>query len=121
MLAAVAMLTAPAGHAADDISDYEGTTCPANQFYDATTGTCASDDGQGVAAQQQGTSDPGTACKESQFYDVGQQKCLPDVVTNDPEATVTPEGEDPADYTVPSASGIPDCANGGSDPFWICT
>ena len=108
-----------------DISDYDGTKCDPNQFFDATDGSCDSDavsnDPQGVVNQQQpGLSDPGTACKEGQYYSVDEQQCLTDAVTNNPQSTITPEGENPADYTVPSATGIPDCANGGSDPMWIC-
>lgn len=122
---ALGIVSSPA-QADDDISNYDGTTCPNNQFYDATDGTCATDavtnDPQGVLTQeQQGVSDPGNPCKESQFYDVDQQQCAPAVVTNFPDATVAPQGEDPTNYAVPSATGIPNCANDSSDPFWICT
>ena len=104
----------------DDISNYDGTQCGAGQFYDATNGTCNSADGQGVLDPQTGISDPGTKCKEGQFYSVDEQQCVIDAITNNPDATIRPEGEDPADYQVPAANGIPNCANNAADPMWIC-
>lgn len=109
----------------DDISNYDGTACAPNQFYDATDGTCAAEavtnGPQGVPdTPLPGISDPGTQCKEGQFYDVAEQQCLSDAITNNPDATITPQGEDPADYTVPGANGVPNCARNPADPMWNC-
>lgn len=109
----------------DDISDYDGTPCSVDQFYDATAGACTPDvvtnDPQDVVDQQQpGLSDPGTPCKEDQFFSVDVQQCMTDAITNDPQATITPEGEDPTDFAVPTANGIPDCDSNAADPMWIC-
>lgn len=116
--AAVGVLTAPtedrvlradSSNNNDDISNYDGTPCQSDQFYDATTGACSSDavsnSPNGVLPLNvPGISDPGTRCLESQDYDVTDQGCVPGVITNDPGSVVKPEGEDPTEFTVPTAA-----------------
>jgi hypothetical protein len=96
----------------DDISDYDGTKCSAGQFYNATSGQCATavvtNDPQAPIPQNSvGISDPGKQCAETQMYSVSDGKCMPEMVTNDAQAVVTPEGEDPTAYTVPTVTTVP--------------
>lgn len=110
---------------ADDISTYPGTKCGADQFYDASTDSCASDavtndPNSPITPGGPGESDPGIDCKETQYYSVDGQACTPDVVTNDPQRVPAPEGEDPTLYAVPTAGPISGCA-GDKLPFGACT
>lgn len=90
----------------DDMSDYDGTACETNQFFDATVGDCNTDtvannpgappmDFTGLAQDLVSLSDPGDKCSNTQFYSVMNAACWPDTVTNDPKAPVVLEGEDP--------------------------
>lgn len=120
----------PLVRADDDISDYDGTSCAADQFYDASSGSCSSDavsnNPNGVLPSDvPGISDPGKRCMESQDYNVSDQGCVPDVVTNDPADVVKPEGEDPTEFAVPTVGAIYGCTSdgksgSGGDPFKLC-
>ena len=110
---------------ADDISTYPGTKCAADQFYDATTDSCATDavtndPNAAIQPEGPGESDPGIECKETEYYSVGGQACTPDVVTNDPQDVPAPEGEDPTQYSVPTAGPVDGCA-GDRLAFGACT
>lgn len=98
--------------AANDMSNFDGTKCAAGQFYNATAGQCATavvtNDPQAPVQQNSvGISDPGKQCAETQMYNVSEGKCMPEMVTNDAKVVVTPEGEDPTAYTVPTVTAAP--------------
>ncbi len=108
----------------DDISNYDNVTCSPDQVYDASTGQCTTaavtTDGQPpVQPGVLGISDPGHQCAETQTYSVPDGRCMPDLVTNDPDAVVNPEGEDPTAYIPMKVDDIPECAS-GDDPLHMC-
>ncbi len=119
--------------AADDAGTYSGTDCGAGQFFDASTQTCSSSvvtNDPGAVPQQKGPGIDGyggVKCPEGQDFDASAQACTPTVVTNDPQSAVPLQGEDPAEYSVPTVGNIPGCAaeqkggqGAGTDPFGLC-
>jgi hypothetical protein len=104
---------------ADDISDYDGTKCSADQMYDATAEQCASDV---VTNDPQGAVDmsdfDGTSCPTGQFFDATSMQCATTAVTNDPQAPIDPNsvgisdpGKDCAEtqlFNVPDMKCMPD-------------
>ena len=123
VLGAVALAWAalpPAGElrANEDISNYDGTACDVNQFYDATGGNCTTDtsannpsappmDLDGLAADLVSLSDTGSRCSANEFYSVTSAMCWPEVVTNDPNAPVVLEGENPPPPPVTGPATVP--------------
>lgn len=97
---------------ADDSSDYPGTDCTVDEFFDASSQDCASDvvtnDPQApIDPNKSGTSDPGKDCGADDLFDVLAAQCIPEVVTNDPDAVVNLEGEDPTNPAIPTLSAPP--------------
>ncbi len=115
----IAVSTSPSQHWADDISDYDGTKCAAEQIYNATDGTC---DSNIVATDPNAFDDisdfDGTSCKAEQIYNATDGQCATTAVTNDPQAPLDPNsvgtsdpGKDCAEtqlFSVPDMKCVPD-------------
>ena len=97
--------------AADDSSNYDGTKCAADQFYNATDQGCesavVSNDPDGVPQPQDvGANYDGTKCDAGQFFNGSQQSCVPTAVTNDAQTEQRIANGDPLDFTMPTP--VPD-------------
>ena len=111
-IAALVMTAAVFGTAvavADDSSNYDGTKCGADQFYDATAQGCepavVTNDPDGVPQPQDaGANYDGTKCDAGQFYDGSQEACASDVITNDQETEQRIADGDPVDFTLPGVA-----------------
>ncbi len=96
---------------ADDASDYDGTKCSPEQFFDATTQRCSpelvTNDPQGEPQPQDvGANYDGTKCDPGQFYDATDASCALDAVTNDPQMAETLENGDPVDSNLPVGGAL---------------
>ena len=103
----------------DDISDYDGTKCAAEQIYNATDGTC---DSNIVATDPNAFDDisnfDGTSCKAEQIYNATDGQCATTAVTNDPQAPLDPNSVGTSDpgkdcsetqlFTVTDMKCVPD-------------
>lgn len=114
VLAPAAMLAAAllsaAGAAADDASNYDGTACTPEQFYDATVQRClpelVTNDPQGQPQPHDiGANYDGTKCDPGLFYDGSDALCALDAVTNDPRMAETLEKGEPVDSNLPTVGG----------------
>lgn len=91
---------------ADDASDYDGTKCTPEQFFDATTQRCSpelvTNDPQGEPQPQDiGANYDGSKCNPGLFYDASDDSCTLDAVTNDPQMAETLQNGDPVDSNLP--------------------
>lgn len=110
MTGAAALGLGPATSRADDFSNYDGTECPADQFFNASTESCAPDlvtnDPQGEPQPQDvGANYDGTKCDPGNYYNGSSADCTLEAVTNDPKLADTLENGDTLDSNLPVGEG----------------
>lgn len=111
LLGASALGPVTASASADDASDYDGTKCTSEQFFDATTQHCSpelvTNDPQGEPQPQDvGANYDGTKCDPGTFYNASDASCSLEAVTNDPRMTETLENGDPVDSNLPVGGAL---------------
>lgn len=106
LLAAVVLGPAAGVSLADDASDYDGTKCTPEQYFDASVQKClpelVTNDPQGEPQPQDaGANYDGTQCGSGLFYDGSDESCALEAVTNDPKVAETLQDGDPVDSNLP--------------------
>jgi hypothetical protein len=112
VLLLAATVLGPSPSWADDSSNYDGTTCEAGQYYNATAQGCemsvVTNDPNGVPVPQDaGANYNGTECGANQLFDESQQSCVPAAVTNDAN-TAKQIANGPLDQSLPKAAPQPE-------------
>lgn len=92
---------------ADDTSDFDGTKCNPEQFYDATVERCqpalVTNDPKGEPQPQDiGANWDGTKCDGGLFYNGSDALCTLDAITNDPKIAETLQSGNPLDSNLPT-------------------
>lgn len=106
LLGAVATGPGAAVSSGDDASDFNGTACRPEQYFDATVQRClpelVTNDPQGEPqASDIGANYDGTKCAGGQFYNGSEASCALEAVTNDPQMTQILENGEPIDSNLP--------------------